>query len=77
MACENDFNLMKMPQVHKNVVLPGLELPQTFKEAAQEFKVNCEFTTKNFDKYPSIELCIMEVRNNALLGLMSDMAIWH
>lgn len=68
---------MALPQRDRNFVHPQFELPKTFDEAAKEYKANCAYIKENFENYPSLELCVMEVRNNALLEMMSDMETWQ
>lgn len=77
MACENDFNFLTMLQIDRDFVHPKFKLPKTFDEAEKEFKVNCEYIKEKSKNYPSLELCVMEVRNNALLRMMGAMAMWQ
>jgi hypothetical protein len=75
-ACENDFKLMKMKRVDGDFVYPNFELPENHDEAVGELKKLSEYIKENFDRYPSLELCVAEMRLKAVLGKIAEMEEW-
>lgn len=75
-ACKNDYDLMKMPRIDGNFTFPPFDLPEDHENLVIELQKNCEYIKNNFNRYPSLELCVLEMRNKVLLGKIAEKESW-
>jgi hypothetical protein len=78
LACVENWNndMSILPQSDKNFVPPAGEFPNTFKDAVDEFKKNCDYVKENFNGVLTREIFFSFGRNFGHCETLSRLNEW-